>query len=134
MTRTTIALALITVAFTSAPKAARATLPHEQPVFKIADFVNQGVDCVARSSYSGQTPTLCDLAPAFQAAVLACEASVTSWAGDKDVACNIEGMPGLFYWGSTVDICHTISIDLKNAKIFSAAGVSPFKFLGYGAC
>jgi hypothetical protein len=109
-------------------------LPYEAPIYQLRDYVNETTDCVQRGSYGGQTPVLCDIAPALQAAIDECEASVSSWAGDQDVPCRIEGMPGLFYWGSKVTVCHTIDIDLKSAKIMTADAVSPIEFRGFGEC
>lgn len=109
-------------------------LPYEAPIYQIRDYVNETTDCVQRASYGGQTPVLCDIAPALQAAIADCEASVSSWAGDQDVPCRIEGMPGLFYWGSKVTVCHTIDIDLKGAKVMTADAISPIEFRGFGEC
>lgn len=109
-------------------------LPGEKPVFHLADLIDQSADCAQRGSYGGQNRVLCDLAPALNRALTACYASVSSWTGDADVQCQIEGPSGLFYFGSTVELCHGGKLSLGSAKIFSAPGVTPIVGPGFQAC
>lgn len=109
-------------------------LPGEKPVFHVADLIDQSADCAQRGSYGGQNRVLCDLAPALNRALAACYASVSSWAGDRDVPCEIDVPGGLFYLGSTVEFCHGGRVDFGSAKIFTAPGVTAIRGLGFQAC
>src|SRR5690606_7216320 len=83
-----------------------ALLPQEKPVYRLADYVQEATDCAQRGSYGGQNRVLCDLAAPMKRALADCYASASTWAGDSDVQCEIEGPSGLFYWASQVDLCH----------------------------
>ncbi len=106
---------------------------QEKPVYQLADLIEPS-DCAQRGSYGGQNRVLCDLAPALNRALAACYASVSTWTGDADVQCQIEGPSGLFYFGSTVELCHGGKLSLGSAKIFSAPGVTPIVGPGFQAC
>lgn len=111
-----------------------ALLPGEKPVYRLSDYVQEATDCAKRGSYGGQNRVLCDLAEPLKRALADCFASVSTWTGDADVQCEIEGPSGLFYWASSVDLCHGGRLDLGSAKIFSAIGVTPIVGPGFQAC
>lgn len=113
--------------------ACMAALPGEAATLHVSELVDQALDCKVRP-YGGQSRTLCDLAPATRRALAACELRVTAWAGDRNVPCQVEIPTGLYFWGSTVEVCHTVHLNFHGAKLLTAAGVTPIRLLGFGAC
>lgn len=113
---------------------AMAALPGETSALNLASFVDAEVDCPIRR-YGGRDVPMCDLAPGAKRALAACYARVSTWAGDRDIPCRLT-IPsgGPYYLGETIEVCHSVQIDARGAKILTAPGVTAFRFLGFAAC
>lgn len=120
-------------------------LPYERPVMNLDNYVDRsnlfddGPDCVQRANYGGLSEVLCDLAPALKRAVAECEAMTkhpngVAYALDANVGCNIVVPQGVFYWGSTVELCHNGTLKFGEAMIRSEPGVTQLRTLRYGEC
>lgn len=108
-------------------------LPGEKPAFDVAAFVDTEVDCPVRR-YGGRDEPMCDLAPAAERALAACYARVSTWAGDRDVPCDLDWPTGTFVLSRTVEACHSVRFRGYGTKLLTLGEITPMYFVGHAAC